>query len=199
MTTASHQAEAVAMEPKDERERSGLAHTAGRAAFFPARAAARAWRGPLEEAVDEVLSAPEIARVIDRALAGSLPEEIARSLVRNRVLERIAAELAASGELDRLVTAALASPRTLELTDQSPRERRDAARAPPRRLEPRASRRRRSPDVWARGGGGRRCPGIGRAARRPCRARGRGSPREPCARDTQGSRHERSLSRPTQR
>ena len=118
MTTASHQADAVAMEPKDERERSGLAHTAGRAAFFPARAAARAWRGPLEEVVDEVLSAPEIARVVDRALAGSLPEEIARSLVRNRVLERIAAELAASGELDRLVTSALASPRTLELTDR---------------------------------------------------------------------------------
>ena len=106
------------MEPKDDRERSGLAHTAGRAAFFPARAAARAWRGPLEEAVDEVLSAPEIARVVDRALAGSLPEELARSLVRNRVLERIAAELAASGELERLVTAALASPRTGELTDR---------------------------------------------------------------------------------
>jgi uncharacterized RDD family membrane protein YckC len=106
------------MESKDDRERSGLAHTAGRAAFFPARAAARAWRGPLEEAVDEVLSAPEIARVVDRALAGSLPEELARSLVRNRVLERIAAELAASGELERLVNAALASPRTLELTDR---------------------------------------------------------------------------------
>ncbi len=68
--------------------------------------------------MDEVLSAPEIARVIDRALAGSLPEEIARSLVRNRVLERIVAELAASGELERLVTAALASPRTGELTDR---------------------------------------------------------------------------------
>jgi len=103
---------------RDDEQRSGLADAAGRAAFFPARAAARAWRGPLEEAVDEVLSAPEIARVVDRALAGSLPEELARSLVRNRVLERIAAELAASGELERLVTAALASPRTLELTDE---------------------------------------------------------------------------------
>ena len=103
---------------RDDERRPGLADAAGRAAFFPARAAARAWRGPLEEAVDEVLSAPEIARVIDRALAGSLPEEIARSLVRNRVLERIAAELAASGELERLVTAALASPRTGELTDR---------------------------------------------------------------------------------
>ncbi len=106
------------MASSDDEPRSGLADAAGRAAFFPARAAARAWRGPLEEAVDEVLSAPEIARVIDRALAGSLPEEFARSLVRNRVLERIAAELAASGEVERLVNAALRSPRTLELTDR---------------------------------------------------------------------------------
>jgi uncharacterized RDD family membrane protein YckC len=68
--------------------------------------------------VDEVLSAPEIIRVVDRALAGSLPEEIARSLVRHRVLERIGAELAASGELERLVTRALATQQTLELTDR---------------------------------------------------------------------------------
>ncbi len=105
------------MATKDDEPRSGLADAAGRAAFFPARAAARVWRGPLEEAVDEVLSAPELTRVLDRALAGSLPEEIARSIVRHRVLERIAAELATSGELERLVTAALATPRTLELTD----------------------------------------------------------------------------------
>jgi uncharacterized RDD family membrane protein YckC len=102
----------------DDEQRSGLAEAAGRAAFFPARAAARAWRGRLEEAADDVLSAPEIARLVDRAFAGSLPEEIARSLVRHRILERIAAELAASGELERLVTAALASPQTLELTDR---------------------------------------------------------------------------------
>ena len=106
------------MASKDEEQRSGLADAAGRAALRPARAAARAWRGPIEEAVDEVLSAPELARVVDRALAGSLPEEFARSLVRNRVLERVAAELAASGELERLVTAALASPQTAELTDR---------------------------------------------------------------------------------
>jgi uncharacterized RDD family membrane protein YckC len=102
----------------DEEQRSGLADAAGRAAFFPARAAARVWREQLEEAVDEVLSAPEIVRVIDRAFAGPLPEEFARSLVRHRVLERIVAELAASGELERLATAALASPQTLELTDR---------------------------------------------------------------------------------
>jgi uncharacterized RDD family membrane protein YckC len=106
------------MARKDDVQRAGLGDTAGRAAFFPARAAARAWRGPIEEALDEVLSAPEIARVLDRALAGSLPEEFARSLVRRRVLERIVAELVKSGELERLVTAALASPQTLKLTDR---------------------------------------------------------------------------------
>ena len=105
------------MAPQDE-QRSGLSDAAGRAALFPARAAARVWRDQLEEAVDEVLSAPEIARVIDRALAGSLPEEVARSVVRHRVLERVIEELAASGELERLLNAGLASPRTLELTDR---------------------------------------------------------------------------------
>jgi len=106
------------MASNDEEHRPGLADAAGRAAFFPARAAMRAWRGQLEEAADEVLSAPEIARIVDRALAGSLPEEFARSLVRHSVLERIVAELAASGELERLAIAALASPQTLELTDR---------------------------------------------------------------------------------
>jgi uncharacterized RDD family membrane protein YckC len=107
----------VVMSTRDE-PRSGLASAAGRAAIFPARAAARAWREPIEEAVDEVLSTPEMARVIDRALAGSLPEEFARSLVHNRVLERVVAELAASGELERLIAAALASPQTAGLTDR---------------------------------------------------------------------------------
>jgi uncharacterized RDD family membrane protein YckC len=106
------------MAANDEEQRSSLADAAGRAAFYPARAAARVWREQLEEAADEVLSAPEIARLIDRAFAGSLPEELARSLVRHRVLERVVAELAASGELERLTRAALASPQTLELTDQ---------------------------------------------------------------------------------
>jgi uncharacterized RDD family membrane protein YckC len=86
--------------------------------LFPARAAARAWRGSIEEVIDDVLSSPEIARVLDQALAGPLPEEFARSLVRHRVLERIVAELAESGELERLVTAALGNPKTLDLTDR---------------------------------------------------------------------------------
>ena len=105
----------MALDP--DRNRSGLADTAGRAALYPARVAARAWRGRIESAAEDVLSAPELARVLDRALAGPLPEELARSLVRHRVLERVVAELAASGELQRLVKQALASRQTLDLTD----------------------------------------------------------------------------------
>ena len=100
------------------RKRAGIADSAGRAAFFPARAAARAWRGRIESAAEDVVSAPEVARIVDSALAGPLPEEIARSLVRHRVIERIVAELAASGELERLIEQSLGSPRTIELTDR---------------------------------------------------------------------------------
>jgi uncharacterized RDD family membrane protein YckC len=106
------------MASEDEQHRPGLADAAGRAALFPARAAARAWRAPIEQAADEFLSAPEVARIVDRALAGPLPEELTRSFVRHRVLERIVAELADSGELERVLTDALASRRTLELTDK---------------------------------------------------------------------------------
>jgi uncharacterized RDD family membrane protein YckC len=112
---AGHTGRRVA--PEDEEIRSGLAETAGRAAFYPARVAARAWRGRLESAAEDIVSAPELARVIDRALAGSLPEDLARSIVRHRVLERIVRELAESGELERLVKEALGSRQTLELTD----------------------------------------------------------------------------------
>jgi uncharacterized RDD family membrane protein YckC len=106
------------MASRDEEQRSALADAAGRAALYPARAAARAWREQLETAVDEVLSAPEIARVLDRTLAGPLPEEVARSVVRHRVVDRLISELESSGELERLLIAALASPRTLALTDR---------------------------------------------------------------------------------
>jgi uncharacterized RDD family membrane protein YckC len=89
-----------------------------RAALYPARVVGRAWRGRLESAAEDVLSAPEVARVLDGALAGSLPEDLARSVVRHRVLERFVRELASSGELERLLKEALASPQALELTDR---------------------------------------------------------------------------------
>lgn len=100
------------------RKRPGIADSAGRAAFYPARVAAKAWRGRIESAAEDVVSAPEIARIVDRALAGPLPEEIARSLVRHRVIERVVRELAASGELERLIQESLDSRQTLEVTER---------------------------------------------------------------------------------
>src|SRR5690348_15275154 len=93
------------MTSNDAEHRSGLVDAAGRAAFFPARATARIWRSGLEEA-------------IDKALAGSLPEDVARSLVRHRVIDRVVAELAASGELERLLVNALENAQTVELTER---------------------------------------------------------------------------------
>jgi uncharacterized RDD family membrane protein YckC len=90
---------------------------AGRLALFPARAAARASRGPIEAAADEHL-VPELSRLADRALASELPEVLARSIAEHRVLERVAVGLAENGALDSAVEKALASPRTKETVDR---------------------------------------------------------------------------------
>jgi uncharacterized RDD family membrane protein YckC len=99
----------------DDERHSGLAASAGRLAFFPARIAARASRDQLASAADEIV--PELARLIDRAFATRLPEEIVQSAVRHQVVERVVAELVASGALDRAVKDALASPRSTDLTE----------------------------------------------------------------------------------
>jgi uncharacterized RDD family membrane protein YckC len=101
----------------EDEGRSRLAAAAGRLAFYPARVAARASRDQLEAAADDVL-VPELARLIDGAFASTLPEDVARSLVTHRVLERVVEELAASGALDKAVEDALKSPRATELTDR---------------------------------------------------------------------------------
>jgi len=100
----------------DNERQSRLAASAGRLAFFPARVAARASRDQLAAAADDVL-VPELTRLIDRAFASKLPEEIVQAAVRHQVAERVVAELVASGALDRAVRDALESPRTTELTD----------------------------------------------------------------------------------
>ena len=104
-------------------ERSALADAIGGAAFAPARVAARAWRGPLETAAEEILSTREVRQDLDQALAGSLPEELGRRWCgsggragRN--------EFAASGELERLLDSALGSPRTLQVLDRCSQARR---------------------------------------------------------------------------
>jgi uncharacterized RDD family membrane protein YckC len=103
--------------PADDERGSRLAAAAGRLAFFPARVAARASRDHIGAAADDVL-VPELARLIDAAFASTLPEDVARSLVKHRVLERVVAELAATGALDRMVKEALESPHASELADR---------------------------------------------------------------------------------
>lgn len=95
-------------------DRSGLRN----AAIYPARAAARAWRGPLETAAEEILSTPEVGRILDGAMAGPLPEELTSSLVRHHVVERVIQELEEAGELERLLDRALDSPRSAEFVDR---------------------------------------------------------------------------------
>ena len=99
-------------------ERSAVADAIGGAAVYSARVAARVWRGPIEAAAEELLSKPEVRRMVDHALSGPLPEELGRLLVRHRVVERIAQEFAASGELERLLDSALASPQSREVIDR---------------------------------------------------------------------------------
>jgi hypothetical protein len=114
------------------------ASTAERLAAVPARVAARAplvggalWRAAatfeaegrrarsrLEAAVTELLGAPEVARAMDRVLAGPLAEQIARSLARHRVIERMAAEIVATADVDKAVADALDSRLVIELTDR---------------------------------------------------------------------------------
>ena len=97
---------------------STVGEAIGGATVFPARVAARVLRGPLETAVEDLLSAPEVGRILDGALSGPLPEELALSLARHRVVERVVRKLAANGELDRLLDGALESPRTFALLDR---------------------------------------------------------------------------------
>lgn len=107
------------MEPPAAEDGPSVADAIGGATVFPARVAARVLRGPLEAAVEDLLSAPEIGRILDRALSGPLPEELARSMARHQVLERVVRKLAVDGELERLLDTALASPRTRALLDQA--------------------------------------------------------------------------------
>jgi uncharacterized RDD family membrane protein YckC len=83
----------------DHERRSSL----GRLARYPARVA----RGQVDEHL-----VPEVSRVVDRLLAGELPEQLARSVAEHHVLERMVAEVAERGELDAMIGRAVASPRT---------------------------------------------------------------------------------------
>jgi uncharacterized RDD family membrane protein YckC len=64
------------------------------------------------------LAAPELEHLVDRLLAGPLPEAVARSLVDNHVLERVAAEALQRADLEEAMSKALASPEADVLVDR---------------------------------------------------------------------------------
>jgi uncharacterized RDD family membrane protein YckC len=93
----------------------------------------------LEGAAVDAAASPEAARAVDRALAGPLPEAVARSLVEQQVLQRLVAQALASAQvtsavelrktpaadpdangagLDRLVAGALESKMVADVADQ---------------------------------------------------------------------------------
>ncbi|HEY6760670.1 MAG TPA: hypothetical protein VI318_14325 [Baekduia sp.] len=71
----------------------------------------------LDRAVDELLGAPELAALLDRLAAGPLTDAVARTLARNEVPQRFAAELVATVDVDAALTAVLEHPQTRELVE----------------------------------------------------------------------------------
>jgi uncharacterized RDD family membrane protein YckC len=120
-----------------------------RLVLYPVRVGLRSSAGvsarrELEDAAVDALAAPELTYLVDRLLAGPLPEAVARSVVEHHVIERAAREAlrradvqaAISGalageEADALVARAVQSPafkRALEETLASPAVRRALTR-----------------------------------------------------------------------
>jgi uncharacterized RDD family membrane protein YckC len=88
------------------------------------RAARARGRERLESAAQTALSGPEVGRLVDGALAGPLPEAVARSSVTHHVGDRLAAQL--EPERERVLQQLLESPefeRALETALSSPKVR----------------------------------------------------------------------------
>ena len=85
-----------------------------RLVLYPVKAGLRSNAGvsarrEIEDAAIDALAASELEHVVDRLLAGPLPETVARSLVDNHVLERVAREALRRTDLEAAMSSALAS------------------------------------------------------------------------------------------
>ena len=85
-----------------------------RLVLYPVKAGLRSNAGVsarrgIEDAAIDALAAAELEHVVDRLLAGPLPETVARSLVDNHVLERVAREALRRADLEAAMSSALAS------------------------------------------------------------------------------------------
>jgi uncharacterized RDD family membrane protein YckC len=74
------------------------------------RAAAERGRRVLESAAADAISSPAAARAIDAALAGPLPEDVARSLAEHRVVQRLAESPELSDTTREVLDRVLADP-----------------------------------------------------------------------------------------
>jgi uncharacterized RDD family membrane protein YckC len=63
--------------------------------------------GRLEAVAGQVLASPEVGRAVDSALAGPLPETVARSLVERQVIERVVEEILERADVEAAIAAAL--------------------------------------------------------------------------------------------
>jgi len=64
-------------------------------------------RDQLEAAAGKVMASPEVERAVDQALAGPLPEAVARSAVDHHVVRRVVQQVLASADLEAALAAAL--------------------------------------------------------------------------------------------
>src|SRR5262249_31893259 len=107
----------MASAPRQKRN-GGMVAAAGRGTArlvrYPVRAGLRSNAGvqarrDLGDAAVDALAAPGVEHLVDRLLAGPLPETVARSLVDNHVLERVVREALQRADLQAAFSSALAS------------------------------------------------------------------------------------------
>jgi uncharacterized RDD family membrane protein YckC len=75
--------------------------------------------GRLEVVAGRVLSSPEVGRAVDEALAGPLPETVARSLVERHVVERVVEQIFERADVEAAIAAALDSAETERLVQET--------------------------------------------------------------------------------
>ena len=108
----------MGMETSGSPRRNGMVAAAGRGTvrlvLYPVKAGLRSSAGvgarrEIGDAAIDALAAPELEHLVDRLLAGPLPEAVARSLVDNHVVERVAREALRRADLEAAMSSALAS------------------------------------------------------------------------------------------
>jgi uncharacterized RDD family membrane protein YckC len=75
--------------------------------------------GRLEVVAGQVMSSAEVGRSLDNALAGPLPETVARSVVERHVVQRVVDQILESGDVETAIAAALDRAETERLVQET--------------------------------------------------------------------------------